>query len=186
MFATSGHTKSYRLGAKRAAFPGLWSVFCLLACIGDRPIPCDRQSDCTDSTCSTRGFCQSECSSNSDCPCGSYCATGCGVCIREDNVGPGTCFATLQGLTTTEVMGACLGHLQSAGGAEDCRPSEETLSCVGVGPQPALDAGSSQPVRRIDADAGRLKDAGLPPTGGTRQNDAATDAAFDASEGVGG
>ena len=91
-------------------------IVALAGCIGNRPRRCEQHSDCLpyDSVCSTRGFCAQECTRSEDCPCGSYCAEGCGICIRSDNVGAATCFASDTGLTAAETLGVCRPSLQPA------------------------------------------------------------------------
>lgn len=122
------------------------------SCIGDRPRRCETQRDCAgeQSLCSTRGFCQNECSQDSDCPCGSYCATSCGACMRSDNTGAATCFASENGLSVSEVFGACSASLkpptsqrQDAGA---CTAPLPPLMCTTRVTQSVLrDAGAPEP-----------------------------------------
>jgi hypothetical protein len=80
------------------------------ACVKDREDACSRQSDCKEAFCSGPGFCSHECVRDSDCPCASYCEKKCGICIREDNHDPATCYPIVQGLTVEEIKGVCASN----------------------------------------------------------------------------
>lgn len=93
---------------------GLLLLFCS-GCVGDRPKSCLRQTDCSDTSqfCSGAGFCSHECVLDSDCPCASYCELKCGICIREDNQDPATCYPITQGLTVEDIRGVCANDRQT-------------------------------------------------------------------------
>jgi hypothetical protein len=87
-------------------------VLCLsgVACVDDRPVKCSMHGDCDASVCDMRGFCAVECAGQErGCPNGSYCATRCGLCIRDDNAAPATCAARYLGLSDDEAIAACRG-----------------------------------------------------------------------------
>jgi hypothetical protein len=138
-----------------------------LACIGHRPRRCSAHTDCAadQEFCDTRGFCQQECSQMADCPCGSYCATGCGLCIRVDNRGPGTCFGVESGLGVQEVLGVCASFLrqdlpqQEDGGV--CAPQRsDPLTCAAAAPIELVpDAG---PAPQPEPAPVPMLDAGMP------------------------
>ena len=121
------------------------------ACIGNRPRRCEAQSDCLaqGAVCSTRGYCEKECSTSEDCPCGSYCAEGCGLCIRADNTGAATCFPSDNGLTVNETLGVCRPSLkpplEQRSDAGACIVPLPPLMCTErVSRSVLLDAGSSR------------------------------------------
>lgn len=83
--------------------------FIPVACVGDPPNSCRLSSDCgAGAFCDGSGFCYSECRRDADCPCGSTCTASCGICVRDDQRGPATCLPFQHGLTTAEVLGACI------------------------------------------------------------------------------
>ncbi len=87
-------------------------------CVGQRAEVCQVNSDCAAGTvCSGEGFCTWECAQDQDCPCGSFCARTCGLCVRDDFLGPATCFAFQNGLDTDAVLGACRANRPEAGQA---------------------------------------------------------------------
>jgi hypothetical protein len=133
-------------GSRRVVRVLFWGWCCLVgsclvvpSCIAHRPDKCSESSDCTDGFCNARGFCESECTANIDCPCGSWCATSCGICIRDDLKGPATCEPSGHGLSTKDVLGVCreaiAAHVETvalagAGGAsEECKFEASAFPC---------------------------------------------------------
>jgi hypothetical protein len=124
--------------ARRWGWPGmlLLTIGGLLppACIGERPGSCSTQSDCaTGQFCGGSGFCETECRQDFDCPCGSKCALGCGICLRDDGLGPATCFPFQRGIGTDEVLGACRNRAAGSGNAGSLDASENTSAEGGEG-----------------------------------------------------
>lgn len=119
---SSGH--GFVTSVLRLAIAAIVAGSVPIACIGNPPESCRVNSDCgSDSFCDGDGFCYSECRRDADCPCGSTCAASCGMCIRDDQRGPATCVPYQHGLTTAEVLGACL---RPDGGVPVSRSSTET------------------------------------------------------------
>jgi hypothetical protein len=144
----------------------LWSTLTISSCIGERPRRCETQRDCAgeNSVCSTRGFCQSECSQDLDCPCSSYCAVGCGVCLRSDNTGAATCFAGENGLSAPDILGVCSSSIRQStpqpADAGACVAPPLSLTCAARVPDVvSTDAGSppqppTPPTPTTSTDAG--------------------------------
>jgi hypothetical protein len=148
-----------------------------LGCVGSRPNSCRLNSDCaTGSFCDGDGFCYQECRKDSDCPCGSTCSGACGICVRDDHLGPATCVPFQHGLTTAEVLGACLRSTSgpapaasegSAGENEMASVDASTRQCPLVIPtlplclpSPPEDAGSDASDSATPSDTGASGQAG--------------------------
>jgi hypothetical protein len=151
------------------------------ACVPDRPASCRTPSDCQSGICNLQGFCESECTQDRDCPCGAHCATVCGLCVRDDGLGPATCFAFERGLTTDLVLGTCrvdggvlVPDAASVGDGGVCQSPPPTLpSCVAS--PPISDAGS------VDASGDGAEGGDAPSDGAISEGGDAGDGAPDAS-----
>jgi hypothetical protein len=131
---------------------GLVVLFCSgQSCIASRGSTCSLQSDCQSQGqfCAGSGFCQAECRADVDCPCGSHCAVTCGICVRNDLLGPATCVAFQSGLSTNDVLGACSVVPPTAaadagqGDGRLCMPQVTQPSCVTSPPVAAAGSGGS-------------------------------------------
>jgi hypothetical protein len=126
-------------------------IMAVSSCIGERPRRCETQRDCggENSVCSTRGFCQNECSQDADCPCSSYCAIGCGICLRSDNTGAATCFAGENGLSAPDILGVCSSSIRQAApqpaDAGVCMAPPLSLTCAARVTEVASRDAGSQP-----------------------------------------
>ena len=110
----------------------------LVACIGtSRAKSCSFTSECESSICNIRGFCESECRTNADCPCGAFCATTCGVCLRNDRRGPASCFAFRHGYDTNAVLGACLAGRSLEGSNGDATTEDDAAAVSASSPEAA-------------------------------------------------
>jgi hypothetical protein len=71
--------------------------------------------------------------------CGSFCAPSCGVCIRDDRMGPATCFAFRHGYDTAAILGACgaspdAASVRDSAVETDAEADGEALSSANAGP----------------------------------------------------
>lgn len=148
------------------------------SCVADRPEKCIYTSDCSDhSFCDSQGFCQRECLEHRDCPCGSFCASSCGICLRNDDLGqgPATCFPLRNGLTTADVLGVCRADLatpveapsSSVADGGMCSAAPRSLpdcprSPLAHPPLPSTDAGAPPRSAPPATGAGGGTDSGTP------------------------
>ncbi len=156
--------------------------------------PCRNNSDCvlraadgspTDmraGVCTMRGFCRRECEEHTDCPCGSFCASTCGLCMRNDGLGSATCFGHDNSYSDGELLGLC-GH-QAAPATNDraeCPTDVEPPRCERVDAGAPTD-GAAAGDGAVDAGAG--DDAGMDGDAGAEDAGAAADAGTDSDAGA--